>query len=212
MNKKNKAILVVMALFLFSGCIQKLTVKDITPNFPKSAPVKIKLSVIDNRPYVLSGSRSEKFVGVYRTLGIPYSIEQPNVESFALHLASIMKTGFTTSGSVVTVTVAPMGGDVSKIAKSLSVARGEKGVVVVVNDSRCDGGGRARFSYYYDFDIYIVGPKGKVLARKTFAGKQNSSKQVNYARYVVYDMHSIIYKQNFEKMFNHPVIKKKLFY
>jgi hypothetical protein len=99
---------------LIAGCTVPATKQELTPEFSGTLPRQLGVSVIDKRPYVVSGDKDAKFEGLSRSAaGIPWTIDRPDrpeEETFADYLADMLKDTFKQAGSGVAVWRMRVGG------------------------------------------------------------------------------------------------------
>jgi hypothetical protein len=203
---------ILLAVLLLGGCATPVEKSEITPKLYGSAEKNVALSVVEARPYVISGSKTPKFEGVIRGgFGIPHTLNRPNrpeSERFVDLLAGMVKDGLSEAGVNVTVVSLPIGVSVDDALKKMSETNAARYIVIRVAESNWDAGGLSgNFSYKYDFGVFVAGPGG--LERQ---GKHFSANEANAASdtYNVWDMHSVRYRQIIESMFADPVIRAAL--
>ena len=202
----------LIAVAVLAGCATPLERSDAIPKLYASPEKSIAISVVEHRPYVMTGDKTPKFEGIIRGgFGIPHTIDRPNrpaEERFVDLLAGIVKDGLTDAGVKVDVLAMPVGASLDDTWKRLAETGARRLVVIRVFESNWDAGGLSgNFRYVYDFSMLVARPDG---GRPV--GKQFAANEANKAsdKYNVFDMHSVRYKQIIESMFGDPMIRQAL--
>jgi hypothetical protein len=201
-----------MIAAVLGGCATPIERNDATPKLYASPEKSIALTVLEARPYVVSGNKTPKFEGIVRGgFGIPHTIDRSNRpadERFVDLLAGIVKDGLTDAGVKVDVIAMPVGASLQGTLKKMAEGSAPRYVVIQVLESNWDAGGiSGNFLYKYDFGVY-VGRRGgdRPAGKQFFANESNRASD----KYNVFDMHSVRYKEIIESMFADPVIRKAL--
>lgn len=203
---------ILVAALLSGGCATPVAKSEITPKLYGSAGKSVALSVIEARPYVVTGSKTPKFEGVIRGgFGIPHTFNRPNrpeSERFVDLLAGMVKDGLTEAGVTVTVVSQPVGISLDDALKKMSETNAARYIVIRVAESNWDVGGfSGNFAYKYDFGVFVARPGSPERQGKNFsANEANAASE----KYNVWDMHSVRYRQIIESMFADPVIRAAL--
>jgi hypothetical protein len=203
---------VLLALALLSGCATPIEKSEITPKLYASAEKTVALSVLEARPYVLTGGKTAKFEGIVRGgFGIPVTVDRPNrpaEERFVDLLAGMVKDGLTEAGVNVNVVAMPTGASLDDALKKMSETSARRYIVIRVVESTWDAGGLSgNLSYKYDFTIFVGRPGATQPQGKTFAASEANKAS---DKYNVFDMHSVRYKEIIESMFADPQIRQAL--
>ena len=214
MNAKQWAtsFFVLIAAAVLGGCATPIERSESTPKLYSIPEKSIALAVLEARPYVVSGNKTPKFEGIVRGgFGIPHTFDRPNrpaEERFVDLLAGLVKDGLTDAGTKVEIIAVPVGASLHATLKQMSEGNAPRYVVIQVLESNWDAGGiSGNFRYKYDFGIYVGGRGTPQFAEKQFLA--NGSNKAS-DKYIVFDMHSVRYKQIIESMFADPVIRKAL--
>lgn len=212
MNTARLAATIVVLTAFLGGCATPVEKSAITPKLYASAEKSVAISVIEARPYVLSGDKTAKFEGIFRgAFGIPHTITRPNrpdSERFVDLLAGMLKDGLTDAGNSVEVVTMPNGATVEDTFSKLSATSARRYLVLRVLESNWDAGGiSGNFSYKYDFTVLVARPGATQPHGKTFA-TQEANKASD--KYNVFDMHSVRYREIIETMFTDPAIRQAL--
>lgn len=197
------------SVVLLTGCATPATKREITPSVAKGGVKEIVLAVADRRAYVLSKEKTEKFEGLLRGgFGIPLTVDRPNRpadDRFVDLLAQVIRDGFAEAGAKVVVVKVPIGTSIDDAFKKMSEQKGERYLLILVTDSRWD----VFMTYHYDFgfDLIVRGPDGKTLTTRNFTGRVTGNAS---DKYNLWDMVSILYKEQLEKAFADPSVRKAL--
>lgn len=202
----------VLAASLLAGCATPVEKSEITPKFYSTAEKNAALSVLEARPYVLSGDKTPKFEGIFRSgFGIPHTVDRPRrptEERFVDLLAEMVKNGLTEAGVNVAIVSMPVGATLEDTWKRMSETNAGRYVVIRVLESNwLFNPYREKVSYKYDFGIYVGGPGNFKMQAKQFAALEENERS---QKYNVFDMHSVRYKQVIESMFADPIIQQAL--
>jgi hypothetical protein len=199
----------VLSAVLLAGCATPATKGEITPSIAKGGAKEVVLSIVDRRPYILSKEKSEKFEGLMRGgFGIPYTLDRPNRpadDRFVDLLADVIKDGFAEIGTKVVVVKVPIGTSIDDAFKMMSERKGERYLLILVTDSRWD----VMFTYHYDFgfDMIVRDPDDKTLTTRNFPGRVTGNAS---DKFTLWDMVSVIYKEQLEKAFADPTLRTAL--
>jgi hypothetical protein len=202
----------LVAVSLVGGCATPVEKSEVTPKLYSSAEKYVALSVIEARPYVVTGVRTPKFEGVFRgPFGIPHALNRPNrpaSERFVDLLAGMVKEGLAEAGVNVTVVPMPVAASLEDAWKSMSQTSAARYIVIRVLESNWDAGGiSGNFSYKYDFGVFIAGPGGSKQQGKHFSAQEANPAS---SKYNIWDMHSVRYRQIIESMFSDPLVRAAL--
>jgi len=207
---KHVALLCLCVSFvLLAGCATPATKGEVTPSIAKGGAKEIVLSFADRRPYVLSKEKTEKFEGILRGgFGIPYTLDRPNrpaSDRFVDLLAEVTRDGFAEAGAKVVVVKVPIGTSIDDAFKKMSSEKGERYLLILVTDSRWD----VFMTYHYDFgfDMIVRDPEGKTLTTRNFGGRVTGNAS---DKYNLWDMVSVLYKEQLEKALADPSVKQAL--
>jgi len=207
---------VLLLASLLAGCATPVEKSEITPKFYPIAEKNVALSVVEARPYVLSGNKLPKFEGIIRGgMGIPYTIYRPNrpeEERFVDLLAGMIRDGLSEAGVNVTVVAMPLGATAEDALKKMSATGAGRNVVVEVLESnwmlnpyRQDA---KYYSYKYNFAVHVAGADLKAQSSR-FAALLEDKDGVGEG-HNLFDMNSIRYRRVIESMFADPAIQQAL--
>lgn len=154
----------------------------ITANFADSWPAiteytssKVNVLVIDNRPYVLSGSKKESFVGIARNgYGVPFDINTDSAQPLSRDVEIAVSKGFMNAG-VDSAIVEPA----SRGNRKANGAN-ERLLVITISEWKSDSYSSTYFTYKTNADIY--NNEGKLLASKAIEDAKSFSSPLDAGR------------------------------
>lgn len=174
-----KKLLLTVILSLIASSIYA---KGITANFAESWPAiteytssKVNVLVIDNRSYVLTGSKKETFVGIARNgYGVPFDINTDSEQPLSRDIETAVFKGFMNAG-VDSVVVEPAGRGNRK-ANGLN----ERLLVITISEWKSDSFRSIYFTYKVNADIY--NNEGKLLASNSVEDAKSFSSPLDAGR------------------------------
>jgi hypothetical protein len=132
----------------------------------------VKIIVLENRPYVISGAKTERFEGLNRLLsGIPISHETIDGSTMANYLAERLSIGFSNAGFEASIVTVPKGSSSKRIPNEKERSPAGLNFVVDMRDWRYDMGG-FRPSFKYDISVAVYAPGDSLLANEDFGGTE----------------------------------------
>ena len=202
----------IFVLALLSGCATPLPKSESIPAFSGKPPATVGIVVVDDRPFILDGSKEEWFEGIFRgAFGIPHSLQRPGESSgqpFAMFLSSKLQDSLKNAGSNASVIKVAKGTSLEKVIARVKNANVDSGLVVMMFQSRYDLGAFKTPEYGYHFELIVLDRDGKTLARKTFREVDLTLELSD--KYNLFDYMTIIYRDKFKKFLNDPEIKSAL--
>jgi len=145
--KIQKAGMITAALAAaLAGCaLSKTTIEERTPELKYTTKGTVALTVIDNRPYVVSGEKEERTEGVFRSgYGIPFAFHRLRSDPetpYVARISELISKSLYNGGSKVEVVKMPKGFTVADAISEMRKQPFDSGLVVNVFDSRVDAGG-----------------------------------------------------------------------
>ncbi len=134
----------------------------------------IEVSVLDQRPYVLLGSKTANFVGLSRGgFGNPFDVMTSSGQSLARDLNEAVTQGLVNSG--ITAVVASETG-----AQLRSSAPTKRLLMITLKEWKSDT--FTTTSFAYDLTASLYDWHGKVLANQTISGTKNITSGVDGGR------------------------------
>lgn len=203
-----------MAAMLLAACaLSPATVEERTPKLEYATKGTVALTVVDNRPFVVSGEKEEACEGIYRGgYGIPFAFEGMRKDDegtpYTTRISEILSKALYNAGSTANVIQTPKGSSVQSAINGLRAVPFDAGLIVNVLDSRIDAGG-ARWSYFFDYEIIVIDHAGTIVSRKKYDGEDvdfqrelfhsGNDKGKNYSFAAVLDLH---YRNKFAAYLN----------
>lgn len=173
---RNIGFMIASAIVL-GGCAfgQSASYSNTSINIPAphaTAPVTIALSVQDRRPYVLSGNKPEKFIGLVRGgYGNPFDANTSSEGPLAVEMRDALARSLREKGYTVNaINVAPT--ETQFAVRERVLASGSKRVVMVTfTEWKSDT--MFNTDLHYDASLTIMNEKGDVLASNSIKGKDS---------------------------------------
>lgn len=168
------AFSLTLTALLCGGCVTPLTVEKSAFPVPHSGKGRIAIATIENRPYVLSGKKTERFEGVLRAMyGIPANLNNFENKRFSDYIGDRVAQGFSNAGYTVTVLSLPQGASDDAVRMRLAAMTSDRGLVMRLNDWRIDWGGFIvpSWQFFYAVDISVYDGKAALLCQRTFSGR-----------------------------------------
>lgn len=166
-------VLLAGIMSICSGCATGLTPETTAMRVPHRAGQNVKsvkIVVAENRPYVVSGDKSERFEGLTREVyGIPISRETNDGKTMSRYLAERLKVGFDRSGFNAAILDVPKGQNVSNLKSIGGGSNTDLTFFIDMRDWRYDMGG-FRPSFKFDITILIYAKDKGVIAQEDFSG------------------------------------------
>lgn len=145
-----------------------------TPELDYAVNAAVLMTVVDNRPFVLSGDKPDTCEGIRRNAyGMPFNftkLRDDKETPYTKRIEEIVFAGLTKAGATVTIVPTPKGTSSSDAIGNIKSSSFERGVVINVLDSRVDAG-IARWSYFYDYEIHVADGTGAIVLVKRFTGE-----------------------------------------
>ncbi len=171
-----RALLIVLSALLLGGCAfgRTYSYSDAPINLPgpSAASVKLAVGVQDRRAYVLSGSKSERFVGLMRGgFGNPFDVNTSSGGPLSGEVRDALSRSLTAKGFVVTpVTLAP--NEATSDVRRKLVASGARRIAsVTLTEWKSDS--MMNTDIHYDVALSVLNEKGEELAAKSIKGRDN---------------------------------------
>ncbi len=135
---------------------------------PFTGEGEIGVAVVDNRSYVLDGSKDASFVGVQRAaLGNAWSVTTESGKPLTEAMATPLERGLSKSGFAVT----PLAiGSPADVQAGVAAGGKDKNVVLTVNDWQTDI--YMKLTLAYDLLLQIVSGDGETLAENSMRGDE----------------------------------------
>ena len=206
-----KLLLIAVFTLLTSGCAVgvKHQYDNVVPEIGVATRAKVAVGVQDARPYVVSGNKSEDFVGLQRGgFGNPFDVGTLSGNPLARDFLGVMAASLKRSGaSVIPVELAPKQKD-AEVKKALLGTGADKGVLLVLREWKSDT--MMNTALHYDVLLTILSASGGVLASKTLTGNDDLGGSAfnppEHARGAV----PVAFRKKMEALFTDPAVRKAL--
>ncbi|MFS2158881.1 hypothetical protein ACCD10_16200 [Pseudomonas sp. Pseusp122] len=152
-----RAVLILCAFATLGGCAfgQKIDYRQATTALSAHTATPIMVNVIDQRPYVISGSKKPIYVGTLRALYYnPFNINTLTGQPLSSDLAEAVRASLERSSINAKV-----------VFSALSAEPGQKLLVLKVREWKSDAYMRVRFDY--DITASVIDGAGRELATKS---------------------------------------------
>ena len=170
-----RAWAIVAVSVVLGGCAfgRTYSYSDASVNIPNAASGSgsVALAVQDRRPYVLSGNKPEKFVGLMRGgFGNPFDVNTQSGGPLSTEIRDSLARSLKAKGyNVTAVNVDPR--ESSTDARRRLAGSASKAVLVTLNEWKSDT--MMNTAIHYDASIAVLGPKGEELATNSVKGLDN---------------------------------------
>lgn len=134
---------------------------------PTVAGNKLNILVSDERPYVLSGDKSQEWIGLQRSgFGIPYGVHTSSGKTLAEDIAASISKSFQANNVATQSTIVPLKSDPKAAINSLPA--GSKSLIVQIQDWKSDT--LTDISFNYKLLAQVINAKGVVVATDSISG------------------------------------------
>jgi hypothetical protein len=131
---------------------------------------KLALAVLDHRPYVIDGNKTETFTGLSRGgYGNPFDINTGSGQPLATDMAQALARALTAKGA--TVTVIPLPPSTTEVQAMAKLAAAGKGVLVTLIEWKSDT--YFTTALHYDLRTIVVDGTGRLLGVHAMQGADN---------------------------------------
>lgn len=200
-------ILMFAAMLSLAGCATPLTLEQSAPAIPATDDNSYLLSVIENRPYVLSGDKEPNYAGIVRGgFGIPHFVPTPDGKPLVDFLAERLAHGLKTPSGTVLVQNHTKPPELNEVADATVAAAANRGIAVRLREWRFDFG-MFSWRFFYNLDIEIFDREGKRIAAKHFSGDEAPPWDGNDSPHNMAQLH---YKRKFEEFFSTDELRAAL--
>ena len=143
-------------------------------------PRTVAIAVLDQRPYVLEGAKSDSFVGLSRNeFGIPHDVVTPKGAPMASDMAAALLGAFRSRGFAAEIVLSsPAGGpDAAKGALARTFAAHQ--LLFTIVEWKTDSNWTTRLDF--DLSLEVLGGDGERLATARVSGRETSDSSVRGA-------------------------------
>ena len=158
----------IAAILLLGGCVGDTYDYDWeTPVFAVRTEDSIVVTVLDQRPEVLSGDRLPSFVGLQRTsFGIfAYDVSTASGRPLADDMADTIVRGLAVNYVPVEAVYVPANADASTATRTVIDAGAEKGLIVLLRQWETDT--HINVAFRYDLVVHVVDGNGNIYETAT---------------------------------------------
>ena len=170
--RRNLAVLLAAAAL--GGCAFGRTYSygNANLNLPITSSSSVAVAVQDARPYVLSGNKPERFVGLMRGgFGNPFDVNTQSGGPIAVEMRDAVVKALQNKGIQATpVTVAPSDPQ-SRARRLVADSKAGKGILVTLKEWKSDT--MMATSLYYDVSLAVLDASGNTLAENAIKGSDN---------------------------------------
>lgn len=172
---KRVFLLALMSIFSASSlAFGESPLQERTPELTYAINGSVLMTVVDNRPFVLSGDKPDTCEGIRRNAyGMPFNftkLRDDKETPYTKRIEEIVSAGLTKAGATVAIVPTPNGTSSSDAIGKIKSGSAELKLVINVLDSRVDAG-IARWSYFYDYELNVIDGAGAVVLVKRFTGE-----------------------------------------
>jgi len=145
---------------------------DASLNLPVASSSTIAVAVQDLRPYVVSGNKPERFVGLMRGgFGNPFDVNTQSGTALSIEMRDAVVKALKSKGiNATAVTVAPSDPQ-SRVRRVLADAKPGRGILVTLREWKSDT--MMATSLYYDVSLAVLDAAGNVVAENAIKGSDN---------------------------------------
>jgi hypothetical protein len=159
-----KPLALVLAAVLATGCAVGNTYnyRDSDMAIPVTGDAALGLSVVDRRPYVLSGDKPASFIGLQRGgFGNPFNVTTESGRPLAEEVQAALATGLRRRGYTVTE-LDPVSVDEADVLRTVKASNLARNVVLVFQEWKTDA--MMSFGLSYDLILRVLDADGAQLA------------------------------------------------
>jgi hypothetical protein len=171
------AILLVLAACKSTGTLdpfdkgsrQDITAARVTLATPITRPVSV--AVTDERPYVLEGGESRRFLGTERgSWGAPVAVTTESGQSLAEDLTAVVTEALRRAGAAAAPLALPDKADAAEAKAAFAGQSTDRLLLIQVADWRADA--YTRLNLQWRFDASVYDHSGKLLGHSAVSGKE----------------------------------------
>lgn len=174
MSALRTTISVLLLALVLSGCAvgNKYNYRDTDIAVRAEGSGPIGLTVLDRRPYVLSGDKSPAFVGLQRGgFGNPFNVTTESGKSLADEIQSAMSSALSGRGYKV-VELASSSDDQAVVTRVVASKGLPVNLLLVLYEWKTDA--MMRFGLSYNLRLQVLDSSGKVVATASSSGNKEN--------------------------------------
>jgi len=131
----------------------------------------VSAAVVDQRQYVLSGSKAPNFVGLQRGgFGNPFDVTTESGRGLAEDLTNVLQRGLEAKGITAKALVLPAGTGVDQALDGFRKQGSERLLLVAMREWKTDA--MMRLTLHWDLQATVYDPSGQVLGEHGVSGVQ----------------------------------------
>lgn len=170
-----RAIVILAAALLLGGCAFGRTYSYTSPvsmaGLPQSSTT-VALGVHDTRPYIVSGNKPERFVGLFRGgFGNPFDVNTESGNALAADIRDSIAQGLRAKGMTVTSVALRPAETPAAVRRRLAETKARRVAIVTLNEWKTDT--MVNTSIYHDVTLAILDESGQTLATNQMSGSSN---------------------------------------
>ncbi len=194
--------LLLLGLWLGSGCVPPLYYKDMVAPVGYQGSGAVTVTVHDQREYIKDGKTEASYEGQVRaTVGIPYHRNTVTGQPLATEMARGLAATLESRGFQTTVVGAAAADPFAEVVSRMKATGGVRGVYLAVEEWMYDGWGS--YTLESKLNLKVLDAAGKVLAEAKSEMKENlGSHPMNPAKEA--------YRRALERLLNDPLVSKAL--
>jgi len=192
-------------LVLLTGCAigQRFDYTHATPSIALPTKGSISVGAQDRRQYVISGAKSERFVGLIRGgFGNPFDVTTASEQPFAQDVVTILSRAIEQDGARVLALSLSPSANRDEVARAIKLAKADSAIVLTINEWKTDSSFTT--SVYFDLKLEEFDREGHVQRISQTSGTdQISGYQWSLnPNAVIAKMATDILKKKIEEMFS----------
>jgi len=209
MNLTGIRAFAIGALLLLGGCVGDQYDYDWeTPVFAVRTEDSVVVTVLDQRPQVLSGDELPNFVGLQRTgFGlVAYDVSTASGRPLADDMADTIMRGLAVNYVPVEAIYVPASADASVATQTVIEAGTEKGLVVLLRQWETDT--HVNISFRYDLVVHVVDSNGNIYETATLASERDELAGGDFLNPIGYAIDYVpeLEARTLERLINQPDI------
>ena len=169
-----QTVAVLLAAAILGGCAfgRTYSYSNTSLNLPVSSGSSVAVAVQDQRPYVVSGNKPERFVGLMRGgFGNPFDVNTQSGGPIAIEMRDAVVSALKNKGIQTTAVAVAPSDPQARVRRLIADTRAGKGVLVTLKEWKSDT--MMATSLYYDVTLSVIDPQGNVLAENSIKGSDN---------------------------------------
>jgi hypothetical protein len=201
--------LAIATALLLGGCVGDRYDYDWeTPVFAVQTEDSVVVTVLDQRPEVLTGDKPANFVGFQRTgFGfIPYDVSTASGRPLADDMADTIMRGLAVNYVPVEAIYVPANADASVATQTVIAAGTDKGLVVLLRQWQTDT--HVNIAFRYDLVVHVVDSNGNIYETATLVSERDELAGGDFLNPIGYATDHVpeLAARTLERLINQPEI------